>query len=48
VTDSFGPDIQVDQKLQGHDSLLSGALAEEKLGFAPVTSWRSYTAGDNS
>lgn len=48
VTDSFGPDIQVDQRLQGHNSLLSGALAEARLGFAPVTSWRSYTVGEDA
>jgi nucleoside-diphosphate-sugar epimerase len=48
VTDAFGPDVQVDQKLQGHDSLLSGALAGAKLGFVPATSWRSYTTGDKA
>jgi nucleoside-diphosphate-sugar epimerase len=48
VTDAFGPDVQVDQKLQGHDSLLSGALAGARLGFVPATSWRSYTTRDKA
>lgn len=36
------PEVPLTQPLQGHQALLSGARAAERIGFAPQHTWRDY------